>query len=55
MTSAMPLAWLSVLLLLAGIQIAGFAFVSTQIAALRRELFRTQKEVLLLRQERNRK
>lgn len=50
-----PLAWLSVLLLLAGIQIAGFAFVSTQIAALRRELFRTQKEVLLLRQERNRK
>lgn len=46
-----PMVWLSVILLLAGIQIAGFAFISTQIALLKRELFRTQKEVLLLRRQ----
>ena len=44
-----PIVWLSVILLLAGIQIAGFAFISTQVALLKKELFRTQKEVLLLR------
>jgi dolichol-phosphate mannosyltransferase len=44
-----PIVWLSVLLLLAGIQMASFAFISSQITALKRELFRTQKEILLLR------
>ncbi len=44
-----PIVWLTVLLLLAGIQMASFAFISSQITALKRELFRTQKEVLLLR------
>ena len=44
-----PMIWLSVLLLLAGIQMASFAFISTQITLLKKELFRTQKEILLLR------
>ena len=44
-----PMVWLSVLLLLAGIQMASFAFISTQITLLKKELFRTQKEVLSLR------
>jgi len=43
-----PIVWLSVLLLLAGIQMASFAFISTQITLLKKELFRTQKEILLL-------
>ncbi|HUU27451.1 MAG TPA: glycosyltransferase [archaeon] len=43
-----PIVWLSVLLLLTGIQMASFAFISTQITLLKKELFRTQKEVLLL-------
>ena len=49
-----PMVWLSVLLLLAGIQMASFAFISTQITQLKRELFRTQKEILLLRAEKRR-
>jgi len=44
-----PMVWLSVLLLLAGIQMASFAFISTQITLLKKELFRTQKEILLLK------
>ena len=43
-----PIVWLSVLLLLSGIQMASFAFISTQISMIKKELFRTQKEVLLL-------
>ena len=43
-----PIVWLSVLLLLTGIQMASFAFISTQITMLKKELFRTQKEILLL-------
>ena len=43
-----PIVWLSVLLLLTGIQMASFAFISTQITLLKKELFRTQKEILLL-------
>ena len=50
-----PIVWLSVILLLTGIQIAGFAFISTQVSLLKRELFRTQKEVLLLRRQPPRK
>ncbi|MBN2288455.1 MAG: glycosyltransferase [Candidatus Glassbacteria bacterium] len=46
-----PMIWLSVLLLLAGIQMASFAFISTQITLLKKELFRTQKEILLLKAE----
>ncbi len=46
-----PMVWLSVLLLLAGIQMASFAFISSQITALKRELFRTQKQILLLRRD----
>ena len=44
-----PMVWLSVLLMLAGIQMASFAFISTQITLLKKELFRTQKEILLLK------
>jgi dolichol-phosphate mannosyltransferase len=44
-----PIVWLSVLLLIAGMQMAGFAFISTQIALLKKELFRTQKEILLIK------
>ncbi|MEA2063097.1 MAG: glycosyltransferase family 2 protein, partial [Gemmatimonadota bacterium] len=44
-----PMVWLSVLLLLTGLQMASFAFISTQITLLKKELFRIQKEVLLLR------
>ncbi len=50
-----PIVWLSVILLLAGLQIAGFAFISTQVSLLRRELYRTQKEILLLRHGRGEK
>ncbi len=46
-----PIVWLSVLLLLAGIQMASFAFISTQITLLKKELFRTQKEILLLQRD----
>jgi len=46
-----PIVWLSVLLLLAGIQMASFAFISTQITLLKKELFRTQKEILLLNRD----
>ncbi|MEA1996425.1 MAG: glycosyltransferase [Gemmatimonadota bacterium] len=42
-----PLVWLSILLLLSGIQVASFAFISTQITVLKKEIFRIQKEVLL--------
>jgi len=49
-----PIVWLSVLLLLAGIQMASFAFISTQITLLKKELFRTQKVILLLRSEKRR-
>lgn len=48
-----PLVWLSVLLLLAGIQMAGFAFISTQITILKKELYRTQKEIILLSRKLN--
>ena len=49
-----PIVWLSVLLFLAGIQMASFAFISTQITLLKKELFRAQKEILLLQRAKKR-